>query len=216
MHHLALLFMTVAITIVPLRAAIAAPVFGSMESFPGMTTGDWSPGQAASLSNPGTGGIGGAGDGYVLLTQPTLFKYGMRNEGSMYAGDWSTPGITHLSLWLNDVGTDDTFEIHLSFGAFDNLWQYNVGFTPPEGQWERFVVDLTNEADFTQIIAFSGRTFADALVNADRLLIRHDFSPFMQTPDETLGDLGIDEIVLGNLITPTRETTWGRLKSMYR
>lgn len=211
---LPLLAALVAVSTAP--PATAAPVFGGVESFAGTSTGDWAPGQAASLSNPGTGGIGGAGDGYVLLTQPTVFKYGMRNEGSTYAGSWTGAGITHLSIWLNDVGADDDFEIHLAFGKFDNLWQYNIGFTPPNGQWERFVVDLTNEANFTQIIAFSGRTFANALIDADRLLIRHDRPPFSQVPELTLGDLGIDEITLGDLMTPARETTWGRLKSLYR
>jgi hypothetical protein len=193
---------------------LAAPVFGSTESFPGVTIGEWVPGQAASLSNPGTGGLGGAGDGYLLLSQSVHFNFGMRNEGSLYAGNWNAAGITYLSLSLNDVGADDAFEIHLSIGYFGNLWQYNVGFTPPEGQWQRFVVDLTNPSDFSQIIGAG--TFADALATADRLLIRHDRPPFTQVPDPTSGDLGIDEVVLGDLPVPTRETSWGRLKALYR
>jgi hypothetical protein len=40
--------------------------------------------------------------------------------------------------------------------------------------------------------------------------------PFTQGPDATSGDLGIDEIVLGDLSVPTRETSWGRLKALYR
>lgn len=216
MRQSALLLLSVLIGLPSAPAATAAPVFGGTESFPPGATGDWVPGQAATLTNPGTGGIGGTGDGYLHLSQSTTFKYGMRNEGTMYAGNWTAAGITHLSLWLNDVGADDFFEIHVAVGKFDNMWQYNTGFTPPEGQWERFVVDLTNEADFTQIIAFGGRTFTDALADADRLLIRHDLPPFMQVPESTSGDIGIDEIVLGDLVTPTRGTSWGRLKSMYR
>lgn len=192
----------------------ADPVFGSTESFPGVTTGDWIPGQAASISNPGTGGVGGAADGYILLTQAITFNYGMRNEGPLYAGDWVTPGITHLSLWLNDVGTDDDFTMHVVIGNAGNRWQYNVGFVPPNGSWERFVVDFSDEASFTQIIG--SETFSSARLTADRIQVRHDLAPYMQQPDDTSGDLGIDEIVIGDLMTPTRETSWGRLKSLYR
>jgi len=195
--------------------ASAAPVFGFNEPFPGPGTGGWTA-NIPEVSNPGTGGVGGAGDGYMYLrhTGGNLGAHcGFCPE---YSGDWIAAGITHIGLSLNDVGTDEPFEIHVAIGNDDNFWIYNVGFDPPNGSWGRFVVDLTDEANFTRIINFAPGTFQDALHNVTKLLVRHDVAPFVQNPDDIAGDLGVDEITIGDLATPLAAGSWGRLKILYR
>lgn len=190
------------------------PVFGSTETFSGTSTNGWVGGQFATLTNPGTGGVQGAGDGYLLLTQASAFHFGLNNGSATYAGNWTGAGITHLSLWLNDVGVADGFEIHVAIGVrLLNVWEYIPAFVPTQGQWKRFIVDFTNPGNFTPL--YAGGTFAAALQTANVLLIRHDTAPYTNPPPNKAGDLGIDHIVIGDLITPTRELSWGRLKALY-
>src|SRR5439155_24039104 len=140
---------------------------------------------------------GGAGGGYLRITNQSPGNFGVRSAGPEYAGDWVAAGITQVRLWLNDVGADDSLEIHVALGnayGYNNFWQYNVGFAPPHDRWAEFVVDLTNAANWTQIEG-SG-TFADALRIVDRILIRHDRAPFAHPPDPIAADLGIDHLLL--------------------
>jgi hypothetical protein len=174
----------------------AQPVLGFREEFSAPGVGGWSGGIAA-FNNPGTGGLNGSGDGYLFGTRTTSGNWGLRCTGCPeYSGNWTAAGITQVRLWLDDVGADHFFEIHVQVGSNVNFWQYNIGFVPPEGRWAEFVVDLTSPGDYTQTIG-SG-TFAEALEAVDILQVRHDEAPFMQTPDLTLGDLGIDGILLTN------------------
>ena len=180
-------------------AALAAPVVGFIEDFPGPGIGGWVGGVSAS-GNPGTGGTLGAGDGYLFAQTAAPSNWGMRCRlCPEYSGNWNAAGITQLRLWLNDVGTPEPFEIHVLVGNDANLWQYDIGFMPPNGRWAPFLVDLTNPADFTQTIGSA--TLAAALDNVTILLIRHDKAPFLPnptSPDPIAGDAGIDRILLTN------------------
>ena len=197
-------------------AAWAGPVRGFREDWTGTSTHGWGGGAGggATLSNPGAGGTGGASDGFLLITQGDPGPYGARSTGAEYTGDWMAAGIERVRVALNDVGSADTFEIHFCVGNTSNFWQYNPGFVPPNGAWQEFSVDLTDESQWTRIIG-SG-TFAEALQFADRILVRNDSPPFVRVPDLTLGDLGIDGLVLTAGSTATRATTWGRIKRLYR
>ena len=182
--------------------AAAAPVVGFIEEFPGTSTGTWSGGTPSS--NPGTGGYLGGGDGFLLLEQTFPNQLGNRASGSDYVGDWTAAGITRIQVWMNDVGADDELEMHLLIGRGDqtaaaNFWQYNVGFLPPHQSWGIYVVDLAASDQFTQLQG-SG-TFAAALADVDRILIRHDLAPYLphpNPPDAIAADLGIDHVLLTN------------------
>jgi hypothetical protein len=178
-------------------AAGAAPTLGFVETFPGNSVGTW--GGGADFSNPGTGGTGGVPDGYLLIKTPngTVHSLGSDSGGSEYLGDWTAAGITQVRLWLNDVGTDDPLEMHFVIGkAFTNVWQYNPGFLPPLHQWAEFVVDLSSSANWTRIIGTG--TFTQALQDVDRVLVRHDKTPYMMMPDAIDGDVGLDHLLLTN------------------
>jgi len=192
--------------------AAAAPVVGFTENWTGTSTHGW--GGGTLVTNPGTGGVGGVGDGFLLLNQAQDGNFGTRSLGAEYVGDWQAAGIQHVLFQLNDVGVADNFEIHFAIGNGSNLWQYNQGFTPTNGSWQEFDVDLSVSSSFTQIIGTG--TFADALQNADRVLIRNDKPPFIQNPDATHGDLGIDRLVLAGGVTRIAPMTWGRIKRIYR
>jgi hypothetical protein len=180
-------------------SALAGPTFGFVEDFaPADTTAGFVGG--AQLSNPGTGGVGGAGDGFLRIARPGPLpgNLGCFNAGPDYAGDYIAAGVTNVVFWLNDVETDEPLEIHLGIGTNGNFWQYNTGFSPPENGWARFEVNLADSANFTQTISFPGGSYTLALQTADRLHWRHDLPPFIQQPDPIVGQAGLDRIFLTN------------------
>src|SRR5262249_38083195 len=149
-------------------------------------------GGGSALSNPGTGGYQGAGDGFLLVSNSVATNFGTKSNGAEYLGNWIAAGITQVHVRLSNLATADALEIHFGIGrgqfqAPNNFWQYNVGFTPPVGAWGEFVVDLTS-ANWTQTQG-SG-TFADALQNVETIHLRHDLAPYQQSPDPGQGDFG--------------------------
>ena len=182
----------------PPQLAYAGPVLGFLEEFTGTSTGLWSGG--TPVSNPGTGGYLGSGDGYLLLTNTAPSHFGTVANGDEYIGDWTAAGITQVRVWLNDVGNADALDMHFSIGDGTlNFWQYNIGFHPPLHAWGEYVVPLTGGANWTRIRG-SG-TFAAALTSVDRIHLRHDPPPFAiipNPPDPIAADAGIDHVLLTN------------------
>lgn len=176
-------------------SAAGAPTLGFVERFPGTSTQGWSSFQM-DFSNPGTDGVGGNGDGFLLMSRASSGHFGAVARGTEYVGDWRAAGITQIKLWLNDLGNDQAFEVHVSVGYNDNLWQYDVGFIPPEGAWGQFTVDLSSASGFTHIRDTFGRDFENALQNGNLLHVRHDRAPYMQIPDSISGELGLDHVLL--------------------
>lgn len=179
--------------------AAAGPTVGFVEDFPdsGNVAG-WDGG--ATEANPGTGGLGGVGDGYLEIAQ-TVFagRLGARNGGLDYAGDWLAAGADRVRFSLNDVAADQVLEIHFGIGNMANFWQYDVAFIPPENAWTEFTVNLRDSLSFTHIIDFTGlSTYSEALRGADRVLIRHDNAVYAQEPDILLGEVGVDGFRIEN------------------
>lgn len=193
-------------------AARAAPLVGFVENWPGISVGSWDRG--AELDNPGSGGVGGVGDGFLHVSTPFPAHLGVVSFGPEYAGDWIASGINKVRVWLNDVNTAEALEIHFSIGNGANFWEYNVGFVPPHEAWREFVVDLSSSAAFTQIIGQG--TFQAALQRVDRIHLRHDVAPYVKDPEYIQGDFGIDRLLLTNDAVPVQPLSWGRLKSLYR
>lgn len=191
----------------------AQPTPGFIETFPGTSVQGFSGG--SQYANPGTGGFQGAGDGYLRVTTPALSNWGAHSAlNPNFAGDYAAAGITSIAFRANDVGTDEQFELHLAIGNTGNFWQYDTGFAPPNGSWGLHTVPLSGPAGWTQIVGTG--TFADALQNADRILIRHDVAPYVSNPNPIRGDAGIDHIHLIGAPTSARSGSWSRLKALYR
>ena len=193
--------------------ATAGPALGFMEDWPGTSLSTWSGG--SDLTNPGTDGVGGPGDGFLLVSTPFVARLGTMSAGAEYGGDWMAANVNIVKVWLNDVNAVEPLEIHFSIGNAFNFWEYNIGFVPPHNEWKEFIVDLSSSANFTRIIGQG--TFAAALQNVDRVHLRHDRPPFGQVPDFLMGDFGIDRLLLQTSdAAPVAPISWGRLKSLYR
>lgn len=187
------------LTATPARAVTP----GFVESFTGAgNTGGWQGGASAgtSYTNPGSDGVGGAGDGYLVVRNTALGNFGAYNPNIQYVGDWLAAGVTGIRFSLRDIGAFENFEIHISVGnggvVGTNFWQYNLGFFPTSA-WQTFTIDLTtlNPAQWTRIRGTG--TLEQALRNVDRLHFRHDRSPYTPAPTSPIiGDMGIDEITL--------------------
>jgi hypothetical protein len=189
----------------------ANPVNGYTQNWTGTSLANW--GGGAEYDNPGTGGVGGAGDGYLHVATSATGPLGTVSFDAPYIGNWTTAGITLIRLSLNDVNAPQALDLHFSIGNTGNFWQYNVGFSPSSGLWTQYTVDLTSPS-WSRILG-SG-TFAQALTNVDRIHLRHDHAPFVLSPDLILGDFGLDRLILINPATPSRASTWGRIKQLYR
>ena len=176
------------------RCAHAQPALGFVENFPGISTSSWSGGSIND--NPGTGGFGGPGDGYLDVKTVSTDHLGTVSFGPEYAGNWSAAGITQVRCWLKDIGGTGDLEIHLSLGDGTATFQQNAGFVPPGTQWAEYVVNLV-AGDFTRIHGVSG-TLASVMLGVDRLHYRHDLPPFTGGPDLVMGDFGLDHILLTN------------------
>lgn len=180
--------------LLPAASALAVNV-GNVDEF--SVAGDlenWG-GGSTSYSNPGTGGVGGANDGY-LRVENDLFEaqLGARALDAAYTGDWTAAGATGLSFWLRDVSQTNPIEIHVGIGqAFGNFWLYTPGFNLTS-EWQEFSVDFSDPSQWTRIIG--GGTFEDALTVVDRVLFRHDLAPFNQQPNFIMAGFGIDRITI--------------------
>ena len=129
----------------------AAPTLGFVEPFTSTIT-TW--GGGATESNPGTGGVGGAADGYLRIARTGAFpaQLATRSDGLEYHGDWVAANINKIDLWLNDVGANQNLEIHVAIGNAANFWLCKTGFSPPENSWAQFSVNLNDSTNFQQII----------------------------------------------------------------
>jgi hypothetical protein len=170
------------------RARSATP--GFTEDFAAGTAGF---GGGSTVTHVASGGVGGASDPYLEISNAIPGFLGTRTQAAPFTGNLAADGVTGFSFWLQDTGADDDLEIHVGVGiAFSNFWLSIEGFEPPDGRWHRFTVDLVHEADWVQIIG-SG-TFAQAIASSDRLLFRHDVPPLGQFPDAVAADFGLDRI----------------------
>lgn len=175
-----------------------AAILGSVEEFSSPGTNGWAGG--ALLSNPGTGGVNGSGDGYLSISRSIAANLGAHSNTELnYKGNWIEAGIGVVTFYLNDVATDEVFEFHLLLsdgqsGFGKTTYQYNTGFDPPNNSWQQYTVDFSDPADWTKTRGTA--SFESVLQNVDVLHFRHDLVPYISSPNSILGDLGIDHISL--------------------
>lgn len=179
-------------------SAPAAPTLGFVEDWPGTSLSGWTGGSV--YSNPGAGGFGGPGDGFLMVSTTIVTNLGTKSNGPEYLGDWTAAGITQVRVWLNDVGDSQPLEIHFGIGRDlfspgTNFWQYNVGLIPPFHAWAEYVVDLTS-ADWTQL--HGAGSFASAVQDVRTIHLRHDRAPYVGSPDPIQADFGMDRLLLTN------------------
>ncbi len=154
-------------------------------------------GGGSTVTHVTSGGVGGASDPYISISNAAVSNLGAFSQATDLVGDLPADGVTGYSFWLQDTGANDNHEIHVGVGtAFSNFWLSIPGFTPPDGSWQQFSVDVTNPSQWVQIIGTG--TFQAALAATGRVLFRHDVPPLVQNPNPASGDFGLDRIrVLG-------------------
>ena len=175
---------------------LAAPAFAATPGFVQdftTNTGGFGAGGGSVVTRVTSGGVGGATDPYISISNPTVNFLGSFSTDPNLVGNLPADGVTGYSFWLRDTGANNNLEIHVGVGiAFSNFWLSVPGFSPPDGSWQQFTVDLTNPSQWVRIIG-SG-TFQAALAASDRLLFRHDVPPLTMNPDSIAADFGLDRI----------------------
>lgn len=169
---------------------------GFVENFSAAGTAGW--GGLIGATNPGTGGVGGAGDGFLRLAHTSPGNFGAMNTGANYLGNWDAAGISQVSFYLNDIDTNQDFAFRLLLstpgGSSGTTWQHNLGLNPPNGQWQQYLIDLGDEAQWTRIRG--DLSLAQVRQNVGTLHFRHDLAPYFTSPDPLAGELGVDSIAL--------------------
>lgn len=177
---------------------LVAPAFAATPGFEqdfGTDTGGFGDGGGSIVTLVPSGGVGGAADPYVSISNASVSFLGSFSTDPKLVGDLPADGVTGYSFWLRDTGANDNVEIHVGVGtAFTNFWLSIPGFSPPDDSWQQFSVDLTDPSQWVQIIGTG--TFEAALAASDRLLFRHDVPPLVQNPNAIAADFGLDRILV--------------------
>lgn len=182
----AVLFVSASISSAPALGAIA----GYTEDF-NTGLGGW--GGGATLELFASGGAGGAGDGYLLVSN-NPDQLATRNNSAPYTGDLIADGVTGISFWLNDLGEQDTLRIRVAVGNPGNFWVTSAEFSPGADQWSMFEVDLT-DAGAWELLQGAG-TFEDALRSTNRVQFRNSPLPGDPAPPDGIAEFGLDRITL--------------------
>jgi len=149
----------------------------------------------ADLSWNASGGVGGAGDGWITVSRSFPGNLGAATNDPNVLGNLPADGVTGYSFWLQDLGSAAPLSIHVLVGdPFVNYWQSNVSFTPALGTWTKYSIDFSDPSQWTQ--TQGAGTFEDAIANCGRLLFRHDLPPYEHVPDSIQGAFGLDRITV--------------------
>lgn len=184
---------------------VAAPI--TIDDFEDGTTQGWfvpDPGHPNPPSNVATGGPGGAGDNYLLLTAIGGGGPGSRmsvlNE-SQWTGNFT--GISGIAMDVNNFGPDTLF-LRLLFVNFpevgpppptDVSWTIAPIIVPAGSGWTRLLFDLSLSNLFDHPLF---GTPAGALADVDELRLFHSVAPFFGGPgtgsEPVIARLGVDNI----------------------
>ena len=85
----------------PAGAASGNPVIGFQEDWADSASLDgWAGG--SGYSNPGHGGVGGEGDGYLVMSTLSPRPLGTFSADPPYPGDWRAAGVDLVEFWLHE------------------------------------------------------------------------------------------------------------------
>jgi hypothetical protein len=207
MKHRALLWLLLSIAFA--SPAVAAPIpLGQQDTFE-IDNENWFFGGGPMLppmdaAIVDTGGPGGAGDGYMLLTSTGIAgspsgRLSISNA-DQWSGDYSAGGITALSMWVNNFGPSDlalrlAFEVLGMMGPTDIAFSADPVLVPQGSGWQQIVFPIL---DSDLINFFPGGSIEDALTNTTLIRLYHsptDNAPNPFAPIEAVAaQLGVDDI----------------------
>jgi hypothetical protein len=183
--------------LLPLLAALtampaAAIVLGQIDDFETLTTQNWSGG--ANPTNIPNGGPDGSGDAYLQIT-PSGTGYGPLGtyNQTQWTGDYTAAGVGRISFDLNNFGPSPValrISILTTVATFTTT---NEVVLPPNSGW----VTAEFLLDPVAMTRTGGTgTFAQAMANVGKLLIRHDPDPISPSGQRNgvAATLGIDNV----------------------
>ena len=180
-----------------------AITFGQVDRF-NTDTQNWSvgSGNAPSLTQEATGGVGGSNDGYLQIHRDSSFHVATFNT-TQWAGDYSSENVKTIAADFNVIATD------LPLGIRIVLYGPGGSFTskdpvPVSSGWRMARFGLT-DADLVPLAGVGqnwpgGGTgiLADTLAAVSRLQIRNDARDLPTSigghPQHVIATLGIDNI----------------------
>jgi hypothetical protein len=182
---------------------LAQPLAGQRDDFEGGTTQGWSVGDPAHPQPPtnvATGGPGGAGDNYLLLTSVGGNGPGSRLSAvnlAQWAGDYRAAGIGAIRMDVANFGSNDIFLRLLwadpLMGPPTNVAVSSGVLLPAGSGWQTITFDLGG-ASITTLLG-SGDM---ALRTATELRLFHNPAPlFIGPPNSSppiVASLGVDNI----------------------
>ena len=188
-----------------LPAALAAQVTaGQQDTFEGGTTEGWSVGPAPHPTPPsvvGSGGPGGADDGYLFLQSNGTGGPGGRMSAinfAQWAGDWRAAGIGSVQVDLANFGTSDLY-VRFLWAEFGMMGPVNaavtndVAFLAAGSGWQTFTFSLAPGS----LVTLFG-TAEGALSNAQEFRLFHNPEPIFFGPPNSsppvAGALGVDNL----------------------
>ena len=179
-------------------AASALPSFG----FDNGATGGWTAGRPSARPEvKPSGGPTGDNDSFLFVTAhgangpgsiPATF-----NNGPDWVGDFSTPGITGLSVDIMNEVTSSPLSMRLVLfgpGNTDNRWtSTELTSVPNDGEWRNYVFPIS-ETDLTLVLGSS--TYDQVIGDVVRIMLRQDTGTPSASGTQVSASLGIDNIAL--------------------
>ena len=165
---------------------------GQIDKFPTSTMG-W---QGAAPAWVSTGGPAGAGDGFLRLTSNGAGGPGGKMAGYnsiQWAGNYLAAGVTSIAVDFHNLGPTS---LEMRLVMFDigttTQWVSNSSVILPTGSAWTHAIFAFDEPSFTRT---QGTTsFHDTIVDANRIMFRHDPGAPSNNGVSISGILGIDNV----------------------
>ncbi len=202
--------------------AAAHPVLaispGQVDDFQDGTTQNWFVGGPHPFPPENMpGGPGGDSDRFLLLTAIGNDGPGSRlavANGLQWAGDYSGAGVARIGMYLRNFSDVDLY-IRLLLanpmgGPSTDAAITDASMVPAGSDWTYAEFSVAAE----DLIVLLGDV--DVLLgNVTELRIFHNPNP-LYPPDPVLARLGVDQIQAAGGANPIEESSWGRVKELWR
>lgn len=159
----------------------------------------------AELSNPGDGGVDGAGDGFLIFAR--TIEAGALGANARdpklndaFLGDFVSAGVTQIRASFRNLGETEV-EIHVGisngeFGMGGRYMSLQGAVLPIGGEWTEFSFDFTEENFVYHGFEPDPPTFAETAATVSSMHFRHELLPIGFSPEPTLGEVGMDNVRL--------------------
>ena len=161
--------------IIALSASIAsAVVSGHTDDFQDGTLANWTNGGAAlDPTNVSNGGPLGLGDKYMhVVSGSNLATF----NTTQWTGNFSAANVLDITLDLRNPNLSNVLNMRVAiFGPSGSRWTSAVpAVVPADNLWHHYIMSL-RQADLINVVG--GDTYAGAMADVARMMIRHEVTP---------------------------------------